>query len=70
MLSISYIQPKCDFTTGEVKEIILRMKRLKTKDYDGIPVEVEELFSTMTDGTDILTNTFNKIKNRKDFPPE
>jgi hypothetical protein len=40
MLSTLYIQQKSDFTTAEVKEITQRMKNIKAKGYDWIPIEV------------------------------
>jgi hypothetical protein len=70
MLSSSYIQQQCDFTTREVKEVTLRTKNIKAKDYVGIPVDVQGLLRTVRDETDILTNPFNIITNRKDFPAD
>jgi hypothetical protein len=60
-MKLRCLQPKCDFTAREVKEVILRTRNIKAEDYDGILV--------VRDGTDILTNTFKAIKNKRDFPP-
>jgi hypothetical protein len=59
-----------DFTKGEVKELTLRMKNNKASGWDGIPVEFWKVLCNREQGVEILTNMFNRIKNRKQFPIE
>jgi hypothetical protein len=59
-----------DFTKREVKEMTLRMKNNKASGWDGIPAEFWKVLCNGEQGTGILTNMFNKIKNRKQFPLE
>jgi hypothetical protein len=57
-----------DFTKREVKEWILRMKNNKASGWDGIPMEFWKGLCRGEQGVEILTNMFNKIKNRRQFP--
>jgi hypothetical protein len=57
-----------DFTEAEVKEFIWSMKKNKVTGNDEIPAEFWKIFCTVRDGTEMLTNMFNKIKNGKEFP--
>jgi hypothetical protein len=59
---------ECDFTKLEVKGFTIRMKNNKVSGYDGAPVEFWKVFCNGEQGIGILTNTFNKIKNGKQFP--
>jgi hypothetical protein len=59
-----------DFTKREVKEWTLRMKNNKASGWDGIPIEFWKDLCNGEQGVGILTNMFNKIKSRKQFPLE
>jgi hypothetical protein len=46
------------------------MKNNKAVGFDGIPAEMWKIFSITNDGIKILTNLFNKVKNKNEFPSD
>jgi hypothetical protein len=68
MLGLSYVtELDSDFTKAKDKEFILKIKNNKSSGYDAIPAKFWKIFCTVGDGTETLTNMFNKIKKEKDF---
>jgi hypothetical protein len=59
-----------DFTEQEVKGYVIGMKNNKAVGFDGIPTEMWNIFSIKNDGIKILTNMFNKVKNKNEFPSD
>jgi hypothetical protein len=56
-----------DFTQQEVKGQVIGMKNNKAVGFNGIPAEMWKIFSITNDGLKILTNLFNKVKNKNEF---
>jgi hypothetical protein len=46
------------------------MKNNKAVGFDGISAEMWKIFSITNDGIKILTNLFNKVKNKNEFPSD
>jgi hypothetical protein len=56
-----------DFTEQEVKGHVIGMRNNKAVGFNGMPAEMWEIFSITNDGIKILTNLFNKVKNKNEF---
>jgi hypothetical protein len=55
----------------EVEKFIMSMQNNKASGFDGIPAKTWKVLSTKNEGTGILTDLFNQIKNKKIvFPSE
>jgi hypothetical protein len=59
-----------DFTEQEVKGHVIGVKNNKAVGFNGIPAEMWKIFSITNDGIKILTNLFNKVKNKNEFPSD
>jgi hypothetical protein len=59
-----------DFTEQEVKGHVIGMKNNNAVFFGRIPAEMWKIFSIKYDGINILTNLFNKAKNKNEFPSD
>lgn len=59
-----------NFTTQELKTLILRIKNNKATACDSVPAEAWKTLLTTDEMAEILTKLFNVIINRRHFPKE
>jgi hypothetical protein len=58
------------FTTLEVRNFVLKMKNNEASGYGGLPAEVWKRLINKDEGTQILTQLLNMIRNKRVFPAE